>query len=104
MDAPEGVLFQDDPCRETPLSTGEAEPPTRKTAFKRVRTRMRNSFEHGLAWSYISNALRDMVDLMKRGSVTIEPTFQFPAAADYKRYELWLRDSMQAMHKAMVVE
>lgn len=66
------------------------------------RQRLRNSFVHGLAWSYISNSLRDIVDGMKRGSVTVESSFQFPPAHVYPRYELWLRDTLYQLQQAIV--
>lgn len=98
---PEGSLFKELPFEETPHPNSEEDRPPKRGNFKRVRTRMRNSFEHGLAWSYISNALRDMVDSMKQAPHVVQPDFQFPPAADYKRYELWLRDTLQAMQKAL---
>lgn len=66
------------------------------------RQRLRNSFVHGLAWSYISNSLRDIVDGMKRGGVSLSSDFQFPPAHVYPRYELWLRDTLYQLQQAIV--
>lgn len=69
-----------------------AEPEIKRGSMTRGRTRLRNSFEHGLAWSHISNSIRDLVDAMKATTVTMPSHFEFPPATTYRRYELWLRD------------